>query len=144
MANYAVGDIQGCFEEFEKGLKKINFDETKDYLWLSGDLVNRGPDSLKTLKKIYELRSRVHIVLGNHDLHFLARYFSNRKKHKNDTLDELLLNSDCKKFANFLIKQPFFFSKKINLKNGLKKNFLMVHAGLPHNLSYKENHSNGF
>ena len=138
MANYAVGDIQGCFEEFEKGLKKINFDETKDYLWLSGDLVNRGPDSLKTLKKIYELRSRVHIVLGNHDLHFLARYFSNRKKHKNDTLDELLLNSDCKKFANFLIKQPFFFSKKINLKNGLKKKFLMVHAGLPHNLSYKE------
>ena len=138
MANYAVGDIQGCFEEFEKGLKKINFDKTKDYLWLSGDLVNRGPDSLKTLKKIYELRSRVHIVLGNHDLHFLARYFSNRKKHKNDTLDELLLNSDCKKFANFLIKQPFFFSKKINLKNGLKKNFLMVHAGLPHNLSYKE------
>ena len=72
MANYAVGDIQGCYKEFEKGLKKIKFNQKKDYLWLTGDLINRGPDSLKTLEKIYELRSRVHIVLGNHDLHFLA------------------------------------------------------------------------
>ena len=138
MANYAVGDIQGCFDEFEKGLKKINFDKKRDYLWLSGDLVNRGPNSLKTLKKIYELRSRVHIVLGNHDLHFLARYFSNRKEQKNDTLDELLLSQNCMKYAKFLLKQPFIFSKKINLKNGKKKKFLMVHAGLPHNINYKD------
>ena len=67
MANYAVGDIQGCYKEFEKGLKKIKFNQEKDYLWLTGDLINRGPDSLKTLEKIYELRSRVHMVLGNHD-----------------------------------------------------------------------------
>ena len=89
MANYAVGDIQGCYKEFEKGLKKIKFNQEKDYLWLTGDLINRGPDSLKTLEKIYELRSRVHMVLGNHDLHFLARYYSNRKKQKNRTrIDE--------------------------------------------------------
>ena len=138
MANYAVGDIQGCYEEFEKGLKKIKFNQKKDYLWLTGDLINRGPDSLKTLEKIYELRSRVHIVLGNHDLHFLARYYSGRKKQKGDTLKEVLKDSDCKKYAEFLIKQPFFFSKKIKLSNGSKKKIIMVHAGLPHDLSYKD------
>ena len=138
MANYAVGDIQGCFKEFEKGLKKIKFNQKKDYLWLTGDLINRGPDSLKTLEKIYELRSRVHIVLGNHDLHFLARYYSGRKKQKSDTLKEVLKDSDCKKYAEFLIKQPFFFSKKIKLSNGSKKKIIMVHAGLPHDLSYKD------
>ncbi len=138
MANYAVGDIQGCYEEFEKGLKKIKFNQKKDYLWLTGDLINRGPDSLKTLEKIYELRSRVHIVLGNHDLHFLARYYSGRKKQKSDTLKEVLKDSDCKKYAEFLIKQPFFFSKKIKLSNGSKKKIIMVHAGLPHDLSYKD------
>ena len=74
MANYAVGDIQGCYKEFDKGLKKINFNEKKDRLWISGDLINRGPDSLKTLEKIYSIRSIVNIVLGNHDLHFLARH----------------------------------------------------------------------
>ena len=138
MANYAVGDIQGCYKEFEKGLKKIKFNQKKDYLWLTGDLINRGPDSLKTLEKIYELRSRVHIVLGNHDLHFLARYYSGRKKQKSDTLKEVLKDSDCKKYAEFLIKQPFFFSKKIKLSNGSKKKIIMVHAGLPHDLSYKD------
>ena len=93
---------------------------------------------MKTLEKIYELRSRVHIVLGNHDLHFLARYYSGRKKQKSDTLKEVLKDSDCKKYAEFLIKQPFFFSKKIKLSNGSKKKIIMVHAGLPHDLSYKD------
>ena len=138
MANFAIGDIQGCYKEFEKGLKKIKFNKEKDYLWITGDLINRGPDSLKTLKKIYELRSRVHMVLGNHDLHFLARYYSERKKQKNDTLKEVLKHPDCKKYAEFLIKQPFFFSKKISLKSGSKKKIIMVHAGLPHNLSFKD------
>ena len=91
---------------------------------------NRGPDSLKTLEKIYELRSRVHIVLGNHDLHFLARYYSGRKKQKSDTLKEVLKDSDCKKYAEFLIKQPFFFSKKIKLSNG-SKTVSYTHLTLP-------------
>ena len=138
MANYAVGDIQGCYKEFVKGLKKIKFNQEKDYLWLTGDLINRGPDSLKTLEKIYELRSRVHMVLGKHDLHFLARYYSDRKKQKNDTLKEVLEHPNCKKFAEFLIKQPFLFSKKIKLSNGSKKKIIMVHAGLPHELSFRD------
>ena len=138
MANYAVGDIQGCYKEFDKGLKKINFNEKKDRLWISGDLINRGPDSLKTLERIYSIRSSVNIVLGNHDLHFLARHYADRKSAKNDTLEELLASSKCEKFAKFLLKQPFVFSKKIKLKNGDKKKYIMVHAGLPHYLTFKE------
>ena len=138
MANYAVGDIQGCYKEFDKGLKKINFNEKKDRLWISGDLVNRGPDSLKTLERIYSIRSSVNIVLGNHDLHFLARHYADRKSAKNDTLEELLASSKCEKYAKFLLKQPFVFSKKIKLKNGDKKKYIMVHAGLPHYLTFKE------
>ena len=138
MANYAVGDIQGCYKEFDKGLKKINFNEKKDRLWISGDIVNRGPDSLKTLERIYSIRSSVNIVLGNHDLHFLARHYADRKSAKNDTLEELLASSKCEKFAKFLLKQPFVFSKKIKLKNGDKKKYIMVHAGLPHYLTFKE------
>ena len=138
MANYAVGDIQGCYKEFDKGLKKINFNEKKDRLWISGDLINRGPDSLKTLEKIYSIRSSVNIVLGNHELHFLARHYADRKAEKNDTLEELLASSKCEKFAKFLLKQPFVFSKKIKLKNGDKKKYIMVHAGLPHYLTFKE------
>ena len=138
MANYAVGDIQGCYKEFDKGLKKINFNEKKDRLWISGDLINRGPDSLKTLERIYSIRSSVNIVLGNHDLHFLARHYADRKSAKNDTLEELLASSKCEKYAKFLLKQPFVFSKKIKLKNGDKKKYIMVHAGLPHYLTFKE------
>ena len=138
MANYAVGDIQGCYKEFDKGLKKINFNEKKDRLWISGDLINRGPDSLKTLERIYSIRSSVNIVLGNHDLHFLARHYADRKAEKNDTLEELLASSKCEKYAKFLLKQPFVFSKKIKLKNGDKKKYIMVHAGLPHYLTFKE------
>ena len=138
MANYAVGDIQGCYKEFDKGLKKINFNEKKDRLWISGDLINRGPDSLKTLERIYSIRSSVNIVLGNHALHFLARHYADRKAAKNDTLEELLASSKCEKYAKFLLKQPFVFSKKIKLKNGDKKKYIMVHAGLPHYLTFKE------
>ena len=86
MANYAIGDIQGCYKEFKLALKKVNFNLEKDYLWLVGDLINRGPDSLKLLKHVYKIRKRTHIVLGNHDLHFLACFYGQRKLAKADTL----------------------------------------------------------
>ena len=84
------------------------------------------------------IRDSVNIVLGNHDLHFLARHYADRKSAKNDTLEELLASSKCEKYAKFLLKQPFVFSKKIKLKNGDKKKYIMVHAGLPHYLTFKE------
>ena len=134
MANYAIGDIQGCYKEFKLALKKVNFNLEKDYLWLVGDLINRGPDSLKLLKHVYKIRKRTHIVLGNHDLHFLACFYGQRKLAKADTISELMKSKESLKYAKFLIKQPLIFKKKIVFKNKSKK-VIMVHAGIPPNLS---------
>ena len=72
MSTYVVGDIQGCYKPLKKLLKKINFLESKDQLWCVGDLINRGPNSLDTLRFLQDMDQSVRIVLGNHDLHFLA------------------------------------------------------------------------
>ena len=72
MATYAVGDIQGCLDEFLELLELIQFDKAKDKIWLTGDLVNRGPDSLETLREIKAMGQSVISVLGNHDLYLIA------------------------------------------------------------------------
>ena len=72
MANYAIGDIQGCFDELMNLLHKIKFKSDIDQLWLCGDLINRGPKSLESLEFLYSIRENCFITLGNHDLHFLA------------------------------------------------------------------------
>ena len=137
MANYALGDIQGCFEEFKAALAKVKFNSKKDFLWLTGDLINRGPDSLELLQYIYEIKDRVHIVLGNHDLHFLACFYSDRRISKKDTLIELFASEDCKTYADFLVNQPLLFLKEIKSKNGVKE-IAMVHAGIPPNLNFDQ------
>tara|TARA_B100000035_G_scaffold295481_1_gene286603 strand:- start:2103 stop:2915 length:813 start_codon:yes stop_codon:yes gene_type:complete len=137
MSNYAVGDIQGCFEEFYEGLEMINFNSSEDFLWLSGDLVNRGPDSLKLLKYIYSIKDSVHIVLGNHDLHFLNIFYNKKKPNKEDTLESLLKDPNVSQFANFLLRQQFIFAKKVLSNNKIIK-VGMVHAGIPKNMSLKK------
>ena len=72
MAVYAIGDLQGCYDPFRRLLDAIRFEPDRDTLWLTGDLVNRGPKSLKTLRYVREIRNSVITVLGNHDLHLLA------------------------------------------------------------------------
>ena len=74
MAIYAVGDIQGCYEPLRLALDKVKFDPARDALWSVGDLINRGPQSLETLRFLKGLGSSFTGVLGNHDLHFLAAW----------------------------------------------------------------------
>ncbi|WP_423907731.1 metallophosphoesterase [Candidatus Spongiihabitans sp.] len=88
MAVYAIGDIQGCVLPFEELLEKLDFDPHKDKLWLTGDLVNRGPDSLQTLRLVKKLGESVVAVLGNHDLHFLAVAERIRRNRPGDTLKQ--------------------------------------------------------
>tara|TARA_B110000483_G_C18142707_1_gene522166 strand:- start:190 stop:1020 length:831 start_codon:yes stop_codon:yes gene_type:complete len=137
MANYALGDIQGCFKEFKAALKKVEFNPKKDFLWLAGDLINKGPDSLELLEYVYKIKDRVHIVLGNHDLHFLACFYSDRKISKNDTLTKLFASEFCETYADFLVNQPLLFLKEIKSIDGIRK-IAMVHAGIPPNLDFDQ------
>lgn len=106
MAVYAIGDVQGCFEELRTLLDTIGFNKDKDKLWFCGDLVNRGPDSLRTLEYIYSLRDNVVTVLGNHDLHLLATYFHHRKPGRKDTLDSLINSPNAEPLMQWLRNQP--------------------------------------
>lgn len=124
MATYAIGDIQGCLEPLQCLLKKINFNPAKDKLWLAGDVINRGPDSLATLRLLYKLRDSITLVLGNHDLHFIAVYYGLRKAGKNDTLEPLLLAPDRADLIYWLRQQKL-------VHHDAQLNFTMVHAGIP-------------
>lgn len=131
MATYAVGDLQGCLKPFKKLLKQVSFDPHNDKLWLTGDLVNRGPESLKTLRFIYEMRDCVITVLGNHDLHLLAVAAGYKTPSPNDTLDEILAAPDQKELLTWLREQPL-------LHHDEKLAYTMVHAGIPPQWSLKQ------
>src|SRR5690349_23386371 len=90
MALYAIGDIQGCGAAFDALLRKLAFRPSRDRLWLVGDLVNRGPDSLAVLRRVMGLGRSVTCVLGNHDLHLLATVAGRRKLSPADTFGDVL------------------------------------------------------
>ncbi len=121
MAIYAVGDIQGCHTELVQLLEKIHFDPAADQLWLVGDLVNRGPDSLQVLRLIKSLGEAAITVLGNHDLHLLAVAGGTGKLHRGDTLDEILNAPDREELLNWLRNQRMLYSEG---------ELVLVHAGL--------------
>lgn len=125
MTRYAVGDVQGCLAPLQCLLNDVNFDRHKDQLWLVGDLINRGPQSLETLRFIKELGDCTRIVLGNHDLHFLAIHYDIMSPGKSDTFDELLAANDRDELAQWLLQQPLMYSDPSN-------DFHMTHAGIPH------------
>ena len=121
MATYAIGDIQGCYLTFRKLLEKIEFDPVRDRLWLVGDLVNRGPRSLETLRWVYRNRDSIRVVLGNHDLKLLAAAAGASQLNHQDTLDELLAAPDRTELFDWLRQQPFLFEEGP---------LVLVHAGL--------------
>ena len=124
MAVYAVGDVQGCLSPLRCLLEQVSFDPTQDRLWLVGDLVNRGPQSLETLRFLYAMRDAVTAVLGNHDLHLLAVAHNVERLKKGDTLREILDAPDCAELLDWLRCQPL-------IHHDAERQLTMVHAGIP-------------
>ena len=121
VARYAIGDIQGCMASLERLLALIAFSPARDELWLVGDLVNRGPRSLDVIKWAISLGDAVTCVLGNHDLHLLARAAGAVGEKKRDTLDEVLAARDRDRMIEWLRHRPLVH---------LDSTFALVHAGL--------------
>ncbi len=124
MAAYAVGDLQGCLEPLQCLLERVNFDPTCDQLWLVGDLVNRGPQSLETLRFLYSIRHALVCVLGNHDLHLLAASHNRERLKKGDTLSEILDAPDAPQLLHWLRQQKLVHYDE-------PRGVAMVHAGIP-------------
>jgi len=124
MATYAVGDLQGCLEPLQCLLKQVAFDPARDRLWLVGDLVNRGPQSLETLRFLYGMRESLVCVLGNHDLHLLAAGHNIERLKKSDTLREILEAPDRAELLEWLRQQKLMHYDE-------QRDIALVHAGIP-------------
>ncbi|MDO6746815.1 symmetrical bis(5'-nucleosyl)-tetraphosphatase [Gilvimarinus sp. 1_MG-2023] len=131
MSTYAVGDLQGCLKPLHKLLDKVAFDPNVDRLWLAGDLVNRGPKSLATLRFLYSIRHCVTAVLGNHDLHLLAVAWGKKRSGPSDTLDAILTAPDGPLLINWLRHMKL-------LHTDHELGYTMVHAGIPPNWTLPE------
>jgi bis(5'-nucleosyl)-tetraphosphatase (symmetrical) len=121
VTRYAIGDVQGCDRELRELLKALGFSADRDRLWFVGDLVNRGPGSLATLRLVRSLGDNAVVVLGNHDLHLLAVAHGAQRRRRSDTLDELLGASDRDVLLEWLISRPLAHAEGTDL---------MVHAGV--------------
>ena len=121
MAVWAIGDIQGCYASLRALLQKIEFNPQNDKLWLVGDLVNRGKESLETLEYLYDIRHSVEIVLGNHDIALIGAYYGIKKS--NATLDPILESSGAKKLIDWIKDQKF-------LHVDYELGYCMAHAGI--------------
>ena len=120
MAVYAIGDIHGCRGALDDLLAHIGFNSAVDTLWLTGDLVNRGPDSLAVLRWAYQNQNCIQMVLGNHDLHLLAAHVGVWAADKNESHQQILQAEDAKQLCAYLRAQPLML---------LADDYAMVHAG---------------
>ena len=122
MSTYVVGDIQGCLQPLTCLLENVHFNPDKDVLWSVGDIVNRGPESLESLRFLYRMRDNLIVVLGNHDLHLLAIAAGVRRPSRSDTFDEILNAPDRQELLEWLAQQPLIHHQY---------NHTLVHAGIP-------------
>lgn len=124
MPTYAIGDIQGCFDDLQRLIEEINFDPTSDTLWFCGDIINRGPKSLETIRFIKQLGERAITVLGNHDLHFLAVAYVSDKPSRHDTFADILKADDRDELVDWLrFQKLFYYDATLDIS--------IVHAGIP-------------
>lgn len=121
MSTYAIGDLQGCFDPLEQLLERCAFDRTRDRLWFVGDLVNRGPKSLETLRFVRDLGDAAVVVLGNHDLSLLMIAAGHGKLHRLDTFHHVLDAPDGAELIDWLRQRPMMH---------VEGEYAMVHAGL--------------
>lgn len=132
MPRYAIGDIQGCYEPLRELLRQLRFSADRDQLWLVGDLVNRGPDSLAVLRFVRALGGNARTVLGNHDLHLLALHHgAGREARAGDTFEEVLAASDRETLLDWLIEQPLLIDDAAG-------GDLMIHAGIVPTWTYDQ------
>ena len=123
MAVYAVGDIQGCLDPLKRLLDMVQFNPAEDQIWFVGDLVNRGPNSLGTLRYVKELGDVAKVVLGNHDLHLLALAEGVKKVRNHPTLDSVLTAPDRDELMFWLRHQPLVYRDP-------ELHVVLVHAGI--------------
>lgn len=125
MATFAIGDVQGCYDELRRLIDRIQFDPARDQLWFAGDLVNRGGKSLEVLRYIKALGDRAIVVLGNHDLHLVAESVKpvEKQQRRNAELQAVLSAEDGPELLEWLRHRQL-----MHYDEGL--NFLLVHAGL--------------
>jgi bis(5'-nucleosyl)-tetraphosphatase (symmetrical) len=121
MATFAVGDVQGCYDELQELLARARFDAERDVLWLVGDLVNRGPKSLEVLRFVRSLGERAVTVLGNHDFHLITQFEGLERPRKDDTLGDVLAAPDAKPLVDWLRRRPMMH---------VGGDYALVHAGL--------------
>lgn len=124
MADYVIGDVQGCYDPLLRLLDAIDFDEKRDRVWFAGDLVNRGPQSLAVLRFVKKIAPSPCVTLGNHDLHLLANMFGSRTNSRpDDTLEAVLQAPDRDELGDWLRHQPILYHHRAS-------NTVLCHAGI--------------
>ncbi|RKR06594.1 bis(5'nucleosyl)-tetraphosphatase ApaH [Kushneria sinocarnis] len=131
MTTWAIGDLHGCCREFDALLEKIEFQPGRDRLWLTGDLINRGPESLECLRRVRELDESVEVVLGNHDFHLLVVAHGHGSEKSRDTLRPIIEAPDGAELLDWLRRQPLLVHQTFDADRAAGRTAtVMTHAGL--------------